>query len=385
MPSVKENQALRIALVSVGELYGGVERQLFGLCQYLRSVGHKPLLVLFNDRELAAQVRQIGMEPVILKGRHAYDLEVARDLARCFITERVNVVHAHGYKAVVNCALARRQAQFRTVKTVHGLMEPAHGNPVVWVKAHTYRFLESWATRRLDAAVYYVTNDIANRQSGRLQSGQGLTIHNGIEPLDPGLTSRPADLESGCFNLGIVGRVTAVKGISFALQALAGAEAWRERVRLNIIGTGPLVEALQHETKALGVDHLVRFLGFRRNIYDYLGHIDALMMPSLHEGLPYTLLEAMSLSRPVIASRIGGLAEVLRHGETSLLFNCGDVTGLRDCIRHLVEDSAAAMRLGAAARATQFEQYTLERMGARYVQAYLDVLGGATKEGASDG
>ena len=82
---------------------------------------------------------------------------------------------------------------------------------------------------------------------------------------------------------------------------------------MNIIGTGPLTAELKGLAEELGVSDRVRFLGFKKNVYDYMAHCDALIMPSLHEGLPYTVLEAMSLGLPVIASRVGGLAEVLEQ------------------------------------------------------------------------
>ncbi len=90
-----------------------------------------------------------------------------------------------------------------------------------------------------------------------------------------------------------------------------------EHVNLIVIGRGSLEEELKELAVKLGVSHRVRFLGFKSGIYDYLAHVDGLLMPSLHEGLPYTLLEAMSLGRPVLASDVGGLGEVIEHGSTA--------------------------------------------------------------------
>jgi glycosyltransferase involved in cell wall biosynthesis len=101
--------------------------------------------------------------------------------------------------------------------------------------------------------------------------------------------------------------------------------------------------------------------------------LDALLMPSLHEGLPYTLLGAISLGVPVVASRVGGLAEVLRHEETGLLVDVGDGDGLAQALARLASDPVLARRLGAAAAREQRERYTLERKVEDYLKVYGDV------------
>ncbi|MBK6898704.1 MAG: glycosyltransferase [bacterium] len=194
-------------------------------------------------------------------------------------------------------------------------------------------------------------------------------IHNGIAPLDRAGRPRPAGLEPGLFHAGIVGRVSEVKGIVHALRALTS-PAVPAHVRLDVIGTGPLLDELRHEAGALGVADRVRFHGFQRDILDWIAHLDALLMPSLHEGLPYTLLEAMSLGVPAIASRVGGLAEVLRHGETGLLVEVGDAAGLAGALAGLAGDPQEGRRLGEAAAREQRERYTLNRMVDDYLGVY---------------
>ena len=118
----------------------------------------------------------------------------------------------------------------------------------------------------------------------------------------------------------------------------------------------------------------MHFLGFRRHIYDYLAHSDALLMPSLHEGLPYTLLEAMALGIPIIASRVGGLEEVLGDGATALLVPTGDCPALARAITRLHADPDLRRRLSENARRLQQAQYSLERMTERYLAVYREAL-----------
>jgi glycosyltransferase involved in cell wall biosynthesis len=97
-------------------------------------------------------------------------------------------------------------------------------------------------------------------------------------------------------------------------------------------------------------------------------------MPSLHEGLPYTLLEAMALGTPVIASRVGGLAETLQDGATGLLIEPGDTLALADAIRKLIADPSLRARLGDAAQRLQRANYSLEAMAGGYLDVYRQVL-----------
>ncbi len=358
----------RVIMLAPGELFGGVETQLLGLCKRLHGLcDHPPVLALFHDRELAARAREAGIRTEILPSRHRYDSGAARNLIDLVSSTGSTVLHVHGYRAMITAAVAGSGLGVPVVKTEHGLPEPG-GGMVHRLKTRLNRRLDAWATRRAGAAVCYVTSDIMSRFSRPHRGLARQVVNNGIDPLDRSTTSRPAELSPECFNVGIVGRISAIKGIGYALQALSSDDV-PDRVRLHVIGTGPMAAELERDAVAMGIDDRVRFHGFRRDVYDWLAHLDALVMPSLHEGLPYTLLEAMSFGTPVIASRVGGLAEVLRDEETGLLVDVGDVRGIVQSVARLSADPDLVSRLGRASAAEQREGYTLQSM----TDAYLDV------------
>ncbi len=360
---------MTVCLLAPGELLGGVETQILGLARLLSGSGAVvPTVALFHDRELAAGLRDQGTEVEILPSAGPYDFAPVRGLARLLAAGKGDLLHVHGYRAAVTSSLCPAARHLPVVKTVHGLSEPG-GDLSVRLKTRFYRDLEGWSTRRLHAQVCYVTADIMHR-CDRIHAGlPRRVIHNGIDPITRAGRPRPPGLEPGLFHAGIVGRVSEVKGIVHALRALTSSEM-PPQVRLDVIGTGPLLDALQDEARALGVADRVRFHGFQRDILDWIAHLDALLMPSLHEGLPYTLLEAMSLGVPVIASRVGGLAEVLRQEQTGLLVEVGDAAGLADALARLAGDPELGRRLGEAAAREQRERYTLARMVDDYLEVY---------------
>lgn len=368
------DRQIRPALFSVGELFGGVERQLLDLCQYLIRRGIEPLVILFHDQELAAQMRGLGVEPVILGAGGRFSFQTPKRLASVLAERQINVVHAHGYRAVVNSALANRYHRISLVRTVHGRVEPRTTDPLGWIKEHFYRFLETKAARHMNAPTCYVTDDLARSRAKPDRGMHRCTIYNGIDPQERTAVPRPRDMSPENINLVIVGRISRVKGIEFALRALLEPDV-PDSVHLNVIGTGPQQKELEDQARGLGLTSRVHFLGFKRNVYDYLTYCDALLMPSLHEGLPYVLLEAMASGTPVLASKVAGLAETLLDRQTALLFPVGDVQKIGQVIGNLVNDQELAQRLGVEARRKQREIFTLERMGNQYWDVYREALG----------
>lgn len=359
----------RIVICAAGELFGGVERHVLGAAAALAARGAAVLPVLFHDAELARALRAQGAEPLVLPAANRATLQAVGRLAGLLARHRADVVHAHGYKAGVVCALARLRERFALVKTEHGLPEATAGRPAEALRGQLYARLDALAMRRAGATVCYVTEEL---RAHCRQAHAGLrteVVPNGIEPLEPRHFARPPEYADDAFNLVVVGRLDSVKGQRVAIEALAAGPA-RAPWRLHLVGEGPDEAALRALAQARGVAGQVRFLGFRRNVYDYVAHGDLLLMPSLHEGLPYTLLEAMALATPVVASRTGGIAEVMRHDATALLVPPGDAAALARAVADLHDDPARRARLGTEARRLQAASFSLEAMVERYLGIY---------------
>lgn len=367
------NTLQSVAICTVGELFGGVERHVLGVLDGLHKAGIGTLLILFHDGELAVQARVQGAEVVVLPNRNLSLWSTARALARVFEWRGIDLVHVHGYKAAVFCSLARRWYPLPVVKTEHGLPEPTGRNPVRALRNRVYYFSDRTATRLTCSAVCYVTKDLLAHYRQAHRGLRTVVIPNGIAGMDRNDFPRPPEFAPESFNLVIVGRLDRVKGIEFAIDAL-GTAALPKDVRLNIVGAGPSDTDLRALTEARGLGRQVQFLGFRRNVYDYLAHCDALLMPSLHEGLPYTLLEAMALGVPILASRVGGLAEVLQDEVTALLVAPRDANAIAQAIRRLYDDQQTRQSLGRECRRLHEAKYSLKAMIHSYLGLYRAVL-----------
>ncbi len=369
-PETETAPAVRcLAICSVGELFGGVERHILGIVSSLRDRGISVVMILFHDGELAAQAREQGIESLILPSQNRSLLTTSGKLAHILEQRRIRVVHIHGYKATVFCALARWRYPFAMVKTEHGLPEPMPRKPIGKLRDHLYYLLDSVAARMAGATVCYVTEGLLDYYRHAHAGLPVMVIPNGIGSIDPCHLRRPPEIREGRFNVVIVGRLDAVKGHHVAIEAIAS-KGIPADLDLYIVGVGPRESELRALAAAHGITDRVHFLGFRRNVYDYMAHCHALLMPSLHEGLPYTLLEAMALGTPVIASRVGGLAEVLQDGVTALLAPPRDATALVRAIITLYDDSEFRHHLAENAKRLQHSQYSLEAMAEHYLRVY---------------
>lgn len=362
-----------IAICTVGELFGGVERHVLGMMSGLQAQGVSTLLVLFHDGELAAQARGQGIEPIIVYNRNRALLATARQLARLFRQRNIHVVHVHGYKATVFCALACRWSSFAMIKTEHGLPEATTTGPLRALRNRLYYFLDCVATRIAHTTVCYVTDDLRAHYRSAHSGLRTTVIPNGVATMDQSQFPHPSEIRNDWFNLVMVGRLEMVKGHHLAIEAIAS-ESVPQDVHLYIVGVGPRETELRALAKARGVEDRVHFLGFQRNVYDYISHSNVLLMPSLHEGLPYTLLEAMALGVPIVASRVGGLAEVVQEECTGLLVPPQDSAALTRAILRLYEDSALRSRLGEQARGHQETSYSLQAMTGKYLIIYRELV-----------
>jgi len=157
-------------------------------------------------------------------------------------------------------------------------------------------------------------------------------------------------LPPGCPVLGTIGRLDEQKGLCHLVDAMPGILAVHPRARLVIVGDGPLQGALEEQCRRLGVRDRVVFTGFCADVRAVQSLFDVQVFPSLWEGTPLTVFEAMAMGRPIVSTPADGLGEVLRHGETALLVPLRDADSLAAATVSLLADRAAARRLGAAAR-----------------------------------
>jgi glycosyltransferase involved in cell wall biosynthesis len=201
-------------------------------------------------------------------------------------------------------------------------------------------------------------------------------VHYGIEP-----RSEPEPYRGGVPRLLCVGRLIPIKGHVVLLRAFAAAKREAPALELEIAGRGPLEPALRALAKELGVADSVRFLGYVSPIQAAIERAAIVVVPSMGEGFGMVALEAMERSRPVIAAEIGGLGELVRHGETGFLVSPGEAEPFAEAIVALARDLPRAAEMGAAGRRRALADFLEERCIARTELLYEGALDGRSNGG----
>ncbi len=196
-------------------------------------------------------------------------------------------------------------------------------------------------------------------------------VHYGIDP-----DGQPAPYEGAARRLLCVGRLIPIKGHIVLLRAFAEAKRQLPDLELDVAGRGPLEPALKALASELGIGEAVRFLGHVSPIQTAIERAQVVVVPSMGEGFGMVALEAMERARPVIAAAIGGLGELVRHGETGLLVPPGEAEPLREAIVRLAGDRELAARMGEAGRRRALDRFLQQFCTDRTELLYEGALAG---------
>ncbi len=229
------------------------------------------------------------------------------------------------------------------------------------------------AAARFADVVVAVSNEVrtSTLHNTRIPPERVVMIRNGVDLRRlPAATAAPADVLRVC----AIGNLYRRKGYPFLLEALAIVRDQAIQMELDAYGDGPERGALVAMAHRLRVADSVRFHGLQPNASSLLGDYHAFVLPSLVEGLPVALIEAMGAGLPVVATCVGGIPELVDDGVNGLLVAAADARGLASALAGLARDGALRARLGDAARATVRERFNIEAVARSYGECYERVI-----------
>ncbi len=367
---MSSDSPLRVLLLIKGLGLGGAERLLERSIPHLdrRAFDYRLAYLLPWKDALVGSFEAAGIPVHCLNVRYAVDPGALSRLIALARAQRIDLIHAHLPVPGVLARLAKRRAGVRLVYTEHGIPS----------RSRIATRLANAMTYRMNDAVIAVSDEVAKRVRPYIRGERPslVTIPNAI---DPELFAGAAiSRERLCREFGFppdahivvnVGNLRAVKGHRYLLAAARRVIQREPRARFLLVGIGPLAKPLAQEARRMGLNGQVVFTGFRRDAAALIGAADLFVLPSVYEGLPVSLLEAMALGRATIATRVGGVPEVIAAGETGVLVEPADADGLADEIVSLLGDPERRRRLGEAAR-----RHVTRRRGMRQmVEAVEDV------------
>jgi L-malate glycosyltransferase len=371
---------LRVCHLAAGDAWAGTEAHLVALLPELsRMPGVEVHAILMNDGLLAERLRQCNLRVSILPESHLSAWGLVRALSRLLQETPTDLLHTHGYKQNVLGAIAARFAKVALlVRTEHGAYEPLRG----WagLRMGMYSWLDFLAARGCSAIIA-----VSDRLSSRWRSvfrgrrPKVVVVRNGV-PIPP--EPHPTIAAQVRARLGIgedrvlfgtLARMVPIKGLGDLLEAAALLRQRGSRAVFVLAGDGPLRPSLEARAAELHLDGAVRFLGFTSESAGVLAALDVFVLPSLDEGVPLALLEALAAGKPVVATAVGGMAELLSDRVNALLVPPSAPRGLAEACDRLERDAALRTTLGRQARSSACERLSAGRMAAEVYALYCSV------------
>jgi glycosyltransferase involved in cell wall biosynthesis len=312
------------------------------------------------------------------------DLRAILRLAQLIRRERPTILHTHTAKAGavgrIAALLARGARPPIVVHTFHGHVLRGYFGRVT---TFGFRTLERWLARMTTSLVAVspeVRDDLVALHVApamkftvvRLGIDLGGRVDNdGAQRRE---TRRQMGLREDAFVVGWVGRMTAVKRTDFVVRALEKLVADGVDAYVLLVGDGPDREGLERYAHELGVIKRCLFLGYQEDVARFYDAIDVLVLPSINEGTPVSVIESLAARRPAVATRVGGVPDVVRDGIDGLLVDADDVEGLADRLAELAHDAPRRAAMGEAGRARVLERYAVGRLVDDIDRLYRDLL-----------
>lgn len=360
---------LTILHVDAEKGFSGGEVQVFLLMEGLRTRGHTNVLAAPPKSRAIERAVQRGFAVAPVRMASDFDLAGVRRLRRVLREHTPDLVHLHTGRATWLGGLAARSA----------------GVPAITTRRMDREVKRNWRTRlvygslvRRAAAISTPVRECLER--GGVPAEKIVLVHSAVDPraLVPRTPRAEVrrELRTGADEPVVLAlaSLTVRKGLDVLLDALAKLAARGVTPNVWIAGDGEERANLAARATELGLAKRVQFLGQRGDAADLLGACDVFVLPARREGLGVSALEALAAGRAVVASRVGGLAEVVIDGECGLTVPPGDETALAHALERILGDDALRARLAAAGPARVANGFLAEQMVASYEKLYREVL-----------
>jgi glycosyltransferase involved in cell wall biosynthesis len=356
---------------------GGVQQQFLSLLKaYDRDVFNPIFCCLGPEEEISKEIERIDIETVALNRvrYHRFSPGIVRDLYRLMKQKNIHIVRTHRYRANLYGRLAALLS----------------GVPVKIISLHDNYRKDLRLERRIVNKILLKATDkiVAVSESIRkdiikydgIDSSKILVIPNGIDTERFNPEGNFADIRKGFsikesdIVLGFVGRVVPAKGLEYLIDALPFLKKEFKNIKLLITGEGSTMERLKKKAKENNVHDSIIFTGKRRDIPDILSCTDIFVMPSVAEGLPNALLEAMAMGKPIVATEVGGIPEVIKNRHSGFLVPPRNPEALATAIKDLISNEQLAAKMGQAARHIVLDNFSIWSIAQKWQTLYLSIL-----------
>jgi glycosyltransferase involved in cell wall biosynthesis len=340
---------------------GGAEILVAQLCRLQRANGHDVSVIAYSNLGALGETLVADGIPVLVLGEAPF-IKTFRRFWSELKTLHPEVVHCHNPAPTLQAAIPARLTGAKCVlSTRHSLVAP----PYDLKEERTFNFVArfcDWIVGICDA-----TCDNLRHTPGTHRS-KIVRVYNGVDPVEPAPAGEWPEKRG--FTMLFVGRLAPIKSLHTLIRAAVLAAPRVPGLQFWIVGHGHERQRLEDLVKELAAEDLVTFWGERLDVAGFFSVADVYCMSSTSEGLPMSLLQAMSIGLPAIVTDVGGMAEVVMNAHAGLATPVGDSEAMAESIVRMASDEKRRMVFGDNARTAYGELFTLERMDAAYMELY---------------
>ncbi|HVK46328.1 MAG TPA: glycosyltransferase family 4 protein [Pseudobacter sp.] len=357
---------------------GGGESHLLSLVENLDRNRFEPVVLSFTDGPMVDRLKQMGVQTEVIFTEKPFDISKWKKVKQFIQQNDISLVHAHGTRANSNVFWATRKLKLPLVYTIHGWSFHDDQQPLI----RKIRVMgEQLLTNRSDVNI---SVSASNQQTGKkyFPKFNSVVINNGIDQkkFDPSRSFKnirqELNIAEDATLLLFVARFIHQKQPLKLIEAFAKAQQQDPKLKLLMVGDGDQKATALQMVKDLQIENKVIFQPFRQDVPDVLKAADIFILPSLWEGLPIGLLEAMAMGKAIIGTQVDGTSEVIRDNENGVLISTDGLEGnLAKAIVGLAADAELRRRLGEAARNTVSASFSAGNMTREIEGIYMKLLG----------
>ena len=335
--------------------YGGAERVVVSLVGNLDREKYEITVGMFMNPSRPADgflqdIERLGCRVRVIELRKVFEWRQIQDLLGVLAEGQIQILHTHAYRSDILGLLAAKRLGIPIVTTVHGCWDPES------VKMRFYAYCERISFRYFNRIIV-VSEELRQRM---VELGVPIDklrkICNAIDTTrysnhrSASTFRKEFGIENGTMLVGTIGRLSPEKGLGDFLRAAQQVLMHRAHVKFVIAGDGPEKKPLQEMAEGLGLEKHVIFCGHRQDVSQVYNALDIFVLSSLAEGLPIALLEAAFHAKPIIATSVGGIPEVVENNKTGILVPSHDPVQLGNRMLELLSDGGKAKTMGIAAK-----------------------------------
>ncbi|MEP6711833.1 MAG: glycosyltransferase family 4 protein [Ferruginibacter sp.] len=356
---------------------GGGETHLLSLVKNIDKTIFEPVVLSFTDGPMIEQLKEMGIKTFIINSLKPFDFRVWKKVSAVLIRENIKIIHCHGTRATSNVFRPASKLSIPLVYTIHGWSFHNDQKPLIKkIRIWGEQFLTSKSSVNIAVSK-------SNMLSGKkvIPALKAIVINNGIdqEKFNPALEFKDIRTEVGVDKNAVliifIARFTSHKQPLSLINAFAKSLKYKPSLQLLMVGEGDDKSEALEMAKKLGINNNIHFLPFRQDVPDLLAAADIFVLPSLWEGLPIGLLEAMSMGKAVIATRVDGTSEIIQDKQNGLLIETQNlVDDLTNAISILSGDENMRKQLGKNAIETVRKNFNAASMTRKIEKVYTDIL-----------